>query len=62
MALVTIKGLKAVADLDLQIRGGGGHLDPETRWEPFFRPFGPQFGPQIRGWGVVPRGFHLLRA
>ena len=34
MALVTIKGLKSVADLDLQIRGGGGHLDPEIRWGP----------------------------
>lgn len=43
MALVTIKELKAVADADLQIRGGGGHLDPEIRWGPVFKKkcFGP---------------------
>ena len=34
--------------------GRGGHLDPEIRRGPglktkFFRPFGPHFGPQIRG-------------
>ena len=33
----------ALADPDLQIGGGR-----------FFRPFGPQFGPKIRG-GRVPR-------
>ena len=47
------------ADPDLQIwgvggGGRGGHLDPEIRRGPglktkFFRPFGPHFGPQIRG-------------
>ena len=31
----------ALADPDLQIGGGGR----------FFRPFGPQFGPKIRGAG-----------
>ena len=49
MALVTMKGLKAVADLDLQIRGG------PSRKKKMFRPFGPQFGPQIRG-GAGPPG------
>ena len=43
-----------VADPDLQIKGGGGHPDPEIRGGPglqknFFRPFGPQFGLKIRG-------------
>lgn len=39
----TIKGLKALADLDLQIRGGGGHLDPDIRWGPGLKKnfFGP---------------------
>ena len=33
--------------------GGGGHSDPEIRGEGLkeivFRPFGPHFGPKIRG-------------
>ena len=33
---------------------GGGHPDPEIRWGGFFRPFGPQFGLRIRGWGDGP--------
>ena len=47
----------ASADPDLQIRGGGGgHPDPDIRGmgrskKIFFRPFGPQFGPKIRGGG-----------
>ena len=36
--------------------GGGGHPDPEIRWGGFFRPFGPQFGLRIRGWGDGPPG------
>ena len=49
----------ASADPDLQIRGGSGHPDPEIRGmgrskKIFFRPFGPQFGPKIRG-GRAPR-------
>ena len=35
---------------------GGGHPDPEIRWSGFFRPFGPQFGLRIRGWGGSPPG------
>ena len=42
-----------VADPDLQIRGGGGHPDPEISGgglqKDFFLPFGPQFGLKIRG-------------
>ena len=39
---------------DIQIRGGGGHPHPEIRGMPglkknLFRPFGPQFGLEIRG-------------
>ena len=49
MALVTITGLKAVADLDLQIRRGGGHLDPEIRWEPFF------WAPRASVWSTNKR-------
>ena len=51
-----------MADPDLQIRGrgGGGHPDPKIRGEPglqknFFRPFGPQFGRNIRR-GAGPLG------
>ena len=42
-----------MADPDLQIKGGGGHPDPEIRGGGlktiFFQPFRPQFGPKIRG-------------
>ena len=46
----------ASADPDLQIRGGGGHPDPEIKGmgrskKIFFPPFGPQFGPEVRGAG-----------
>ena len=42
----------ALADPDLQIGGGGGHPEPQIRVVGrFFRPFGPQFGPKIRGAG-----------
>ena len=49
-----------VADPHLQIRGGGGHPDPELRGWPslkksFFWPFGPQFGPKITGGPRAPR-------
>ena len=41
----------SVANLDLQI-WGGGHLDPEVRGSSlrkiFFRPFGTHFGRKIR--------------
>ena len=46
-----------VVDPGLQIRdgGAGGHPDPEIRGggglKKIFRPFGPQFGPKIRGGG-----------
>ena len=46
-------GLIAVADSDLQIRGGGGgHPDPEIRGavlKTFFLTFGSQFGPKLTG-------------
>ena len=43
-----------MADPDLQIRGGGGHPDPEIREggqfsKNVFWPFGPQFSPKIGG-------------
>ena len=44
-----------VADSDLQIRGGGGHPDPEIRGggaaskKRKIRPFAPPFGLKIRG-------------
>ena len=49
-----------MADLDPQMREGGGHPDPEIRGEPglkknFFRPFGAHFSLKIRGEGRVPR-------
>ena len=50
----------SVADRDLQIRGRGGHPDPEIRGgggglkKNLFRPFGPQFGLKIRGAGGPP--------
>ena len=48
-----------MADLDLQIREGGGHPDPETRGAGgslriFFRLFGSQFGLKIGGGGGFP--------
>ena len=51
---------KAVADPDLQIRGGPGHLDPEIRGGPglppnFSRPFGSHFGQKLSG-GAGPPG------
>ena len=51
----------SVADPDLQISGeGSGHPNFEIRGGPvlkkqIFRPFGPQFGPKIRG-GPGPPG------
>ena len=49
---------RGVADLDLQIREGGGHPDTEIRGGGrlvskifFFQPFGPQFGLNITGAG-----------
>ena len=51
--------LTAMADPDLQIRGGGGHPDPEITGgvsrRIFFLPFGPHFGRKIRG-GPGPLG------
>ena len=50
-----------MADPDLQIKEGGGHLDPEIRGEGarpqknFFPPFGPHFGLKIRGGGRAPQ-------
>ena len=49
----------SVADPDLQIRGRGGHPDPEIKgggWSQknLFRPFGPQFGLKIRGAAGPP--------
>ena len=48
-----------MADLDLQIREGGGHPDPEIRGAGgslriFFRFFGSQFGLKIGGGGASP--------
>ena len=45
-----------MADTDLQIRGGGGHPDPEIRGgsglqKNCFRLFGPHFGQKIMGGG-----------
>ena len=54
----------AVADPGLQISGvgGGGHLDPEKRrgrsLKKNFPPFGPQFGPKIRGTRPHPLDSH----
>ena len=46
---------------DLQIRGGGGHSDPEIRGgavsKTFFQPFGLQFGLKIREGGGPPGPF-----
>ena len=65
----------ALANPDLQIRGGGGHPVPEIRGggvtglkKNFFPPFGPQFGLNIRVGGPAlnppllecPKSFHLL--
>ena len=51
-----------VPDPDLEIRGGGGERSsrPLDKGGPglpknFFRPFGPQFGPKLRG-GAAPPG------
>ena len=49
-----------MADPDLQIRGGGGHPDAEMGGgggggkKTFFRHFGPQFSPKLRGRGAGP--------
>ena len=45
-----------MADPDLQIRGGGGHPDPEIRGgddlkKNYFRHLGPQFGLKEKGGG-----------
>ena len=53
--------LTAVADPDLQMRGGGGHPDPRDNGggaglqKDFFLPFGPHFSRKIRG-GPGPLG------
>ena len=49
-----------IGDPDLQTgKWGRGHPDPEISrgqsQKKFFRPFWPQFGLQIRGWGRAPR-------
>ena len=49
----------AVPDPDLEIRGGGGSSRPLDKGKTgppkiSFRPFGPQFGPKIRGGGAPP--------
>ena len=53
---------KTVADLDLQIWGGGGrrgsgHSDPEIKGEAVSKKnfFGPHFGRKIRKAGRAPR-------
>ena len=52
--------LTAVADPDLQMRGGG-HPDPRDNGggaglrKDFFLPFGPHFSRKIRGGPVAPR-------
>ena len=50
-----------VPDPDIEISGGPGHPDPKIRGggeaclpKEFFWPFGPQFGPKIRGGGWAP--------
>ena len=55
-------GNKLVPDPHLGMvgEGGGGHPDPQIRKgaglpKKFFRPFGPQLGPKIRG-GPGPPG------
>ena len=52
-----------MADPELQIRGGPGHLDPEIEegegggpTKIFVWPFGPQFGLKMEGGGRHPRG------
>jgi len=46
-----------IADPELQTSGEPGHRDPEMRGggpvlkKIFFGPFGPQFGPKLRGAG-----------
>ena len=45
-----------VPDTDIEISRGPCHSDPKIRGEgclpkEFFWPFGPQFGPNIRGGG-----------
>ena len=59
--LLQISKQSAVADPDLQIRGEPGHQHPDIRGgggsglnKNFFRPFGRQLGPKIRGAGVGP--------
>ena len=60
----TCKKRIAVADPDLQIRGGPGRTDPEIREggspKNFFRPFRPQFGPKIGGAPAPPLDLPLL--
>ena len=52
--------LITVADPEHQIRGGGGHPDPEISGgggrspKIFFRPFGRHFGRKIREGGGLP--------
>ena len=41
--------LSTVADLDLQIKGGGGGLWGLPQEKKMFWPFGPHFGLKIRG-------------
>ena len=54
----------AVADPDLQIRGGPGRTDPEIREggspKNFFCPFWPQFGPKIGGAQPLPSICHCF--
>ena len=51
-----------MADPYLQIKEGGGHPDPEIRGRPglktnFFRPFGSQFGLNVRRAPGAPGPF-----
>ena len=56
-----------VADPDLQMKGGGGHPDPEIRGggaglqKGFFQPFDPPFGLKIRGGPRPTRPLPLIR-
>ena len=55
---------KPVADPDLQIRGGGGHLDPEIMGGPVLqiRWGGGHPDSEIRGGPVSKKFFSALRA
>ena len=46
---ILLKCLLALADSDLQIRGGGGGQSSRARGKEGAWPFGPQFGLKIRG-------------